>query len=110
MLAALSTVSVLPLAVGAAFAIAAKTLGPALDFLLVRGGEGIEGMTDRYGPIVQVIRWVVPDLSRLDWRLWPMYGLPPEAGTVGGAVLMAVAYCICMLSIAVLVFRRREFP
>lgn len=110
MLASLSTVAVLPLAVGAAFAIAAKTLGPVMDFLLVRQGEGIEGLSDRYGPMVQAIRWVVPDLSRLDWRPWTMYGLPPEAGAVGGAVLMAVAYCVFMLSIAVLVFRRREFP
>lgn len=109
MLACLSTVSVLPLALGAGFAIAGKTLGPVIDFLIVRDAEGIEGLAERYSPVVLAIRWIIPDLSRLDWRVWPLYGLVPDAGAMLWSTLMAVGYCSLMLSIAVLVFRRREF-
>ncbi len=109
MLASLSTVSILPLALGVAFAIAAKTLGSVIDFLFVRDAEGIDGLTERYNPIIDSIRWILPDLSRLDWRIWPMYGVSPGTSAMLWSALMAVAYCALMLSIAVLVFRRREF-
>lgn len=109
MLASLSTVAMLPLALGAAFAVAGRTLGPVLDFLVVREAEGIEGLAERYGGPVQAIRWVLPDLSRLDWRTWTMYGLPPESDAIWSSLIMALGYGALMLAIAVIVFRRREF-
>jgi len=109
MLASLSTVAILPLAVGAAFAIAGKTLGPVMDFLFVREAEGIEGLAERYSPIIDTLRWFLPDLSRLDWRPWPMYGLQIETPIMLWSALMAIGYSALMLAIAVLVFRRREF-
>lgn len=105
---ALSTVPMLPLAVGAAFAIAAQSLGAVADYLS-SGADGDNQLVARYAPIVGLIRWVLPDLSRLDWRVWPMYGLVPDGAQIAYAVLMAAAYIIALFMLAIWVFRRRDF-
>lgn len=107
-IAALSTVSVMPLAVGATFAIAGKALGATFEYLAA-GADGDTELTGVFAPLIHAIRWVVPDLSRLDWRDWPMYGLVPDAGAVGWALVMALAYAALCLILAVWVFERREF-
>jgi hypothetical protein len=60
-------------------------------------------------PVIDAIGWILPDLSRLDWRPWPMYGLAPDGAAVLAALLMAGAYCGLLLALAVLTFNRREF-
>lgn len=106
--ATVSTVAVMPLAIGAAFAIGGKALGATIDYL-GSGADGDAELTARYGPLINLVRWVVPDLSRLDWRQWSLYGLPPEQGELALAFAMALAYIVAALSVAVLVFSRREF-
>lgn len=108
LVSALSTVPMLPLAVGAAFAVAAQSLGAVADYL-ASGADGQDELVARYAPIVGLIRWVIPDLSRLDWRAWPMYGLVPDGAQIGYAVLMAAAYIISLFMLAVWIFRRRDF-
>lgn len=108
MLASLSTVSFLPLAVGAAFAIAAQSLG-AVSQYLASGADGQEELVARYGPILAVVRWVLPDLSRIDWRDWPMYGVQPPLGEMGFAAIACLAYAIAMYLLAALAFSRRDF-
>lgn len=103
-----STVAVMPLAMGMAFAIGGKALGATTDYL-AGGADGDVELMARYGPLIGFVRLIVPDLSRLDWRNWPLYGLRPESTDLGLAVLMAVAYIAIALSIGVLVFARREF-
>ncbi len=107
-IAALSTVSVLPLALGAAFAVAGKSLGATMDYLS-RGADGDKELVADYHPVIDWIRWVLPDLSRLDWRDWAMYQLAPGAETVFWSVTMAVAYMVVLLVCASLLFSRREF-
>ena len=107
-IATLSTVPMLPLALGAAFAVGGKSLGAVADYL-AKGAEGDEALVSHYGPLVDAIRWVFPDLSRLDWRPWPMYGLPPDASALFLSIIMAVSYAALMLGLGVLSFRRREF-
>jgi Cu-processing system permease protein len=107
-IAALSTVSALPLALGAAFAVAGKALGATLSYLS-RGADGDQEMLARYNPIVELIRWVLPDLSRLDWREWSMYQLAPGAEIVFWSATMAVAYIVLLLVGASLLLARREF-
>ena len=107
-LATVSTVSVLPLAVGLAFAVGAKALGATLDYI----GQGADGDTkimSLFGPAIGAVRWIVPDLSRLDWRNWPMYGLPPGAAEIGWAATAALAYAAIVLALGILYFSRREF-
>ncbi len=106
--AALSTVSVLPLALGAAFAVAGKALGATVDYL-ARGASGDQQLQARYQPLIDTIRWVLPDLSRLDWREWAMYQLAPGTEAVFWSVIMAVAYIVVLLVVASLLFSRREF-
>lgn len=106
--AALSTVPLLPFAVGTAFAIAAQSLGPVAEYLAA-GADGQETLVARYRPLVESIRWILPDLSRLDWRAWPMYGAAPEFREIAGSMVMALAYIAVLYLAARMLFRRREF-
>lgn len=107
-ISSVATVSTLPLAVGAAFAVAGKTLGPVADFL-ARGADGNKALADTYGPMFDLIRWVLPDLSRLDWRDWPMYGVAPDPYTLLLAVIMGFGYVAVLLSLGSVALDRREF-
>lgn len=107
-IATLSTVQMLPVALGAAFAVGGKSLGAALDYL-ARGADGDANIMNRFGPLMQIIQWLLPDLSRLDWRIWSMYGVPLSDGTVIYGVALAVGYVTVLLSLAVITFSRREF-
>lgn len=107
-IAALSTVSVLPLALGAAFAVAGKALGATVEYLS-RGADGDQELVAAYTPTIDLIRWLLPDLSRLDWREWALYRLAPGGETVFWSATMATAYIALLLVCASLLFARREF-
>jgi len=107
-IASLSTVRMLPLALGVLFAIAGKALGTVADYL-AKGAGGDTELAGRFSGTIEKILWVMPDLSRLDWRGWPMYGAVPETGAVALAVVMALAYIALMLGLAVVTLSRREF-
>lgn len=105
MLASFSTVPMLPMALGLGFAIGGKSLGAVLDYFARGAGGDAELMA--MAPLLNVIQWFLPDLSRLDWRVWSMYGVVPAGMTE--AVLMGVGYIAVLLSIGVYAFNRREF-
>lgn len=105
--ASFSTVPMLPLALGLAFAIGGKSLGAVAEYL-AKGADGDPELM-RFAPIINAIQWVLPDLSRLDWRAWPMYGLAPDGQAVGLGVLLAVSYAALLLTLAVMIFTRRDF-
>lgn len=107
-IATLSTVQMLPVALGAAFAVGGKSLGAVLDYL-ARGADGDADIINRFGPLMQIIQWLLPDLSRLDWRVWPMYGVPLSDGAVTYGLVLAAGYVAVLLSLAVMTFSRREF-
>ncbi|MDR1368036.1 MAG: ABC transporter permease subunit [Candidatus Accumulibacter sp.] len=107
-IASFSTVSMLPVALGAAFAISGKTLGAVMDYLS-RGADNDAELVARFTPIINAVKWILPDLSRLDWRMWPMYELNPGFSVVALSLLMAVSYTLILLSLAVFTFARREF-
>jgi ABC-type transport system involved in multi-copper enzyme maturation permease subunit len=106
-IASLSTVPMLPLALGLAFAVAGKSLGAVAEYL-ARGADGDRDIM-RLAPAVDAIHWLLPDLSRLDWRAWPMYGIAPDSGAMAGGGLLAIAYIVLLVTLAVLAFKRREF-
>lgn len=103
----ISTTPFLPLLLGLAFALAARGLGPAFDYLRSEGladptqGRVIQGL-------LEYAYLVLPDLSRLDWRSFVLYGLPVDMAAVSLATLMGLAYVGLMLASAVLVFQRRD--
>jgi ABC-type transport system involved in multi-copper enzyme maturation permease subunit len=106
-LATFSTVSMLPLALGLAFAVGGKSLGAVAEYL----AKGADGDADlmRFAPIINAIQWVLPDLSRLDWRAWPMYGLAPDSLAIALGLVLAASYAALLLSLAVITFTRRDF-
>lgn len=102
-----STVPMLPLALGLAFAVGGKSLGAVAEYL-ARGADGdLEVM--RFAPVIDAIQWLLPDLSRLDWRAWPMYGLAPDGQALALGLLMAASYAALLLTLAVISFTAREF-
>lgn len=105
--ATFSTVPMLPMALGLAFAVAGKSLGAVAEYML-KGADGDPALM-RLAPIIDAIQWVLPDLSRLDWRVWPMYGLAPEVQAVALGLLMAASYMGLLLALAVMTFTRRDF-
>ncbi len=107
-LATVSTVAMLPLFVGAAFAIGGKALGAAVDYIS-GGAGGDQELKDSIGPWLDIVRWVIPDLSRLDWRDGALYGAVPGADSVAWAVVMAVAYIALVLGLGWRALDRREF-
>lgn len=107
-IATVSTVPVLAVALGLAFALAGKALGATVAYLAA-GADGDAALTARFGPLIDTVRWVLPDLSRLDWRDWPLYGVPAEPAAMAGSLLMAASYVLVMLLLAARAFRRREF-
>lgn len=108
LIASISTVPVLPLALGFAFAVGARALGAARSYILA-GADGETDLVARMNPVLSLIHWLIPDLSRLDWRNWPMYGSFPGAEALLWPSIAACAYAALMLALAVRVFSRREF-
>lgn len=107
-IASLSTVSSLPLMLGLVFAVAGKALGSVADYL-AHGADGDTEMVQQFSGFVDAIFLLLPDLSRLDWRVWPMYGVAPDGGAMILSVIMAVAYIALMIAAAVWMLSRREF-
>lgn len=108
LISAFSTTPLLPFALGGAFAVGAHAIGPALDFLADKNSGAAEHAT-LLGPIVNSIRWILPDLSKLDIRPLALYDAWPSALSLVYPLFMAIAYIGIMLALAVVIFRKREF-
>lgn len=108
LICSVTTTSLLPLVSGIAFAVIGKAFGSLVDYI-ARGADGQAEVVAVYKPLLAIAEWLIPDLSRLDWRVWPMYGVIPEAETVGLAIAMAFLYSAAMLAFSVWYFARREF-
>lgn len=108
-IAALSTANILPLALGAAFAVAGKGLGPAITYIVDPTNQNPADLGMQAAPVIEWVRWVLPDLSRLDWRVWPMYGVPLEQGLWLSGLGIAVSATVVLALLATWIFARREF-
>lgn len=107
-LATVSTVAMLPLLVGAAFAIGGKALGAAVDYI-AGGAGGDQELKNSVGPWLDIVRWLIPDLSRLDWRDGSLYGAAPAGDAIAWAIVMAIAYVGLVLGLGWRALDRREF-
>lgn len=108
LLCTFSTTPFLPLVLGGAFALAARGLGPVIDYLRSEYMEGSE-QARLLGPLLEHSFVWLPDLSRLDWRPYMLYALPVDWQGVGLASLMAGAYVVVLLGLAVIIFDKRNF-
>lgn len=108
LLCSLSTTPFLPLLMGLAFALAARGLGTTFDYL--RSTQvASAGQVRILGPLLDHAYLWLPDLSRLDWRVFTLYDLAPAAAPMLWAAAMALAYVLGMLALAVTLFQRRDF-
>jgi Cu-processing system permease protein len=107
-IASISRTTAFPLVIGIAFALAGHSMGAIVDYLHL-GAYGRTDLVAHFGPIIDIAKWLIPDLSRLDWRVWPMYDFPLQAGLIPLSLLMSGCYIVLMLTIAVHTFNKREF-
>jgi ABC-type transport system involved in multi-copper enzyme maturation permease subunit len=59
--------------------------------------------------ITQTIYLILPDLERLNLKNQAVYGLLPSSGELLSNALYGILYAAFLLSIAILIFSRREF-
>ncbi|WP_336511857.1 MULTISPECIES: ABC transporter permease subunit [Pseudomonadaceae] len=102
-----STTPFLPILMGLGFAMAARGLGPTLDYLR-NNPLADQQQASLLAPVLEYSYAWLPDLSRLDFRAWVLYNLPVNYLDFGYATLMAVAYALMALISAGLVLQRRD--
>ncbi|WP_269531136.1 hypothetical protein [Chitinimonas sp. BJYL2] len=103
-----ATTTMLPFLVGLAFAVAARALGPVLDFM-AKGAGGDERFKQAWDGPVNLVRWLIPDLDRMDIRAWPLYGVVPDWTSVLTASFSVGAYLVALLVLAHYALQKREF-
>lgn len=108
LIATISVTPLLPLALGVAFALSARSMGTALAYLSDKAG-GASDLAPTFGPLVGGLRWILPDLGRFDMRVAALYSQYPEPSAMIGPALNGLAYVAIMLSLAAILFRRRQF-
>ena len=109
LIATLSTTPLLPLALGVAFAVAARSLGTTLAFLRDKNSGAADEWGGTLGPVVDALQWLIPDLGRLDIRVVALYSQQPDMEAVALSAGMCIAYIVVMMAISVFIFRRRQF-
>lgn len=108
LVATLSTTPMLPILLGLGFAVVASSIGATLDFLMY-SDMAEPGQRENLSGLLQSASYIIPDLSRLDIRDWALYGAQPDSQQLLLPPLMALAYIIVMLGLAVNRFQAREF-
>ncbi|MDK2123222.1 ABC transporter permease [Parachitinimonas caeni] len=108
LIASISTTPMLPLAMGAAFSIAARSLGPTIEFLR-RKGDMAADIAPIFDPILSATLWIMPDLSRMDIRVAALYSQNLDSLSMLLSAAMCFAYIIIMMALATWQFNRREF-
>ncbi len=108
MISSVAQTPVLPFLLGFWFAIAARSFGVMIDYLAL-SNTADQGMKTILLPILERIRWILPDLSRLDWRSICLYDHWPATGDMIQAVTISLSYSALMLCIAIYAYKKRDF-
>jgi ABC-type transport system involved in multi-copper enzyme maturation permease subunit len=108
LVAAFSTTPLLPLALGLAFAVAARGLGQSLAYLR-DPDSGAAGVAPQMNTVFDIVRWVIPDLGQLDIRSATLYNVWPDNAHIFWPLINAIGYSAVVMTIAIMVFRRRQF-
>jgi ABC-type transport system involved in multi-copper enzyme maturation permease subunit len=82
-------------------------------YFIGHNAETLKTLAERAGgglkPLLLALYYVLPNLSRFDIKNQVVYGYAASASQVGWTILYAGAYSAMLLSIAVVIFKRREF-
>ena len=108
MISSVAQTPVLPFLLGFGFAIAARSFGVMIDYLALSNTADQEMKTVLL-PMLEKIRWVLPDLSRLDWRSICLYDHWPATGDMIQAVTISLSYSVLMLCVAIFAYNKRDF-
>lgn len=90
------------------FALAARSFGVMIDYVSLSASAGAE-MKANLLPILEALRWFLPDLSRLDWRMIVLYDHWLPVGQMLQGIAVATGFLTAMLGVAVLAYGRRDF-
>lgn len=108
MVSSVSETPMLPFLAGFGFALSARMLGVMIDYLALAKGVDLD-LKNHLLPILEKIRWVLPDLSRLDWRQICLYDTWPPADQMALGASIALGFALMCLGAAVLAYRKRNF-
>lgn len=108
LMTAISTTPQLPLIFGLGFFVITHALGPILDYLLLADtAEELHKQT--ISPVLAKLRYIVPELSRLDVRELSLYNEAIQASYIIKQAVFGICYAVFLLALAVICFQRREF-
>ncbi len=82
-------------------------------FFIGHGLRNIKDLTDvvesQAGDLIlKAMYWVLPGLFMFDIKHYAAYAQPRSLGTILGCVVYAVCYCIVILTLTCVIFRRRQ--
>lgn len=97
----------LPFMVGAAFALSARSIGPVLDYLTYSASVD-PALKANFLNLIDRLRWILPDLSQLDWRNTVLYDQAFPLTKAASGLATAAGYILLSLTIAVQAYRKRE--
>lgn len=108
LVSSLAETPMLPFLISFGFALSGRTIGVMIDYLAL-SKQADAALRERLLPLLESLRWLIPDLSRLDWRQIVLYDNWPSWTYILQGVAVAVGYSVIMLGGAVLAYRRRSF-
>ncbi len=108
LMVSLAETRLLPLFLGLGFTLAARGFGPMIDYLQF-SPDADQKLKAQVLPLLETIRWVLPDLSRLDWREIALTGSWPDVIVLLNSAALALTYIILLLVAATFAYQRREF-
>lgn len=108
LMVSLAETRLLPLFLGLGFTLAARGFGPMIDYLRFSPDADLE-LKEQVLPLLETIRWILPDLSRLDWREIALTGLWPDTTVLLNSSALGVSYIALLLVAATFAYQRREF-
>lgn len=107
-LASVAQTPILPFLGGVAFAVAARLIGPSAAYMRFSTSAD-KDMSATMLPLLDVLRWLIPDLSRLDWRQIVLYGQWPPMEEMLSGLAVASGYILLFAVLATSNYNRREF-
>jgi Cu-processing system permease protein len=97
----------LPVLCAIGFSIAMHSMGPILDYLRF-SAEAEESHQLLIQPFIENVLYFLPDLDRLDIRVWTLYGQLPPFDLMVFATIAGVAYVAAFISLSIWGLNRRE--
>ncbi|MCB6184082.1 hypothetical protein LIN78_11045 [Leeia sp. TBRC 13508] len=90
------------------FAISARSIHAAINYILFDPDAASQLKQSLTSPLLW-LKWIIPDLSRLDWRDSVLYGVDYSVSQVLSNITANMSYAGLILMMAILLLNRRKF-